>query len=303
MFRVNSATLFLTYPQCPIPKEDAISILQTIFPQIKDYIVAEERHQNGDKHLHVYLKLEEKGNWKTTTFADLTYENITYHGNYQGCRSTKNVIKYCTKDENYISNLDVNEIICKRASHKRILAKHLIDKTKNLVEVVKENPELLFEYSKLKQNLIEFRRDELDVRQSLPDFLPNPLGWLLSSKISAKRRHFWIYSRQPNKGKTFHFAKPLSTLYKCLVQSGDYTYWNLSGQEDCLIMDEYNHASIKYSHLNAMADGTYGFRIFKGGLMQLPHLLLIVLSNQSIDDLYPIMTNLIKERFNEYEIL
>lgn len=304
-YRIHSGKLFLTYPQCPIPKEDAISIIFYIFTEenIDEYIIAEEEHKNGDKHLHVYLKLKVQNTYTNPSFADLSYNNEWYHGNYQGCRSEKNVIKYCSKEENYLSNFDVGARIQKKNSHKRVLADALINKKINLVQAVQEEPELLFGYKKLKADLFEYFKDEQDRREAFPDWIPNPWGKVMSSKISQKRRHYWIFSRQPNKGKTFLFAKPLERKYRCLVQSGDFSYWNVSGQEETIILDEYNNASLKYYILNCMADGTFAYRVFMGGLVRLHDPLIIILSNQCINDLYPNMNLLLHERFIEIELI
>lgn len=303
VYQINSARLFLTYPQCPIPKEDAWSILVLIFPDIMEYIIASERHANGDLHLHIYLKLNDTFRSRDSRFADLFYENVLYHGNYQGCRSEKNVIKYCTKEEDYLSNFDINDRLFKQQRHKRILGDGLISKKITLVDCVKEHPEMIFGYKKLKQDLEEYFLDEQDKRGPLPTFLPNPWGKMLSSTIQGKRRHLWIFSRAPNKGKTYLFAKPLFKAYRSCLQCGDFTYWNINGQEELVIIDEYNNAKLKYSELNSICDGTFGYRVFMHGVRLLNDPLICILSNQSISDLYPFMNTLLYERFNEIEIL
>lgn len=305
-YRVHSTKLFLTYPQCPLDKKLALDLLLDIFKnrKMEEYVVAEEKHENGDPHLHVYISFEKDDvTYTNSNFADLVYNNIRYHGNYQGCRSMKNVVKYCTKKDNYLSNFDVNYALDQTKLKKRRLATKLINKEINLVEAVQEEPELLFGYKKLKTDLFEFFKDEQDKRTSLPPWLPNPWGKIISSKISNKRRHYWIFSRQPDKGKTFLFAQPLAREYRCLLVSGDYTYWNISGQEEAIILDEYNAAKLKYHELNAMCDGTYGYRVFQAGIQTLNMPLIIVLSNQSILDLYPFMNTLLYARFKEIELI
>lgn len=144
---------------------------------------------------------------------------------------------------------------------------------------------------------------EKDTRASLPVWLPNPWGKLLNSSLQAKKRHFWIFSRQPNLGKTFYFAKPLVKNYKCVLINGDFTYWNVKASDECLVLDEYNSAKLKYDTLNSMCDGTFTYRrIYNSGL-QLIDPLILVLSNQSISDLYPHMNFLLYERFIEIELV
>lgn len=99
-FRLNARQLFLTYPKCDIPPEEALSLLQDRIP-IKDYIIAQETHQDGSLHLHCYLYLDRKVNVRDPSSLDLR----CHHGNYQTCRSRAAVMKYVKKDGHYITNL------------------------------------------------------------------------------------------------------------------------------------------------------------------------------------------------------
>lgn len=104
-FRLQSQTLFLTYSQCPLPKEHVLETLQSLL-RIRDYIVAEERHADGNSHIHCYLKLLEKSNTRDPTFLDLEgLEGEIFHPNIQSVRSPTQVQKYCTKEGNYLTNL------------------------------------------------------------------------------------------------------------------------------------------------------------------------------------------------------
>ena len=142
-----------------------------------------------------------------------------------------------------------------------------------------------------------------DNRASLPMFLGNPWSLILPSKIVGKRRHYWIYSRQPNVGKTTKFAKPLSEGFRARLLVGDTTYLGVESGDECLIFDEYNSQIFKYPTLNAMCDGTYTYRRFYRKPIGLKDPLIIILSNQSIRDLYPIRYDLIEARFIEHEIV
>lgn len=69
---------------------------------IIDYIIAEEPHKDGTPHLHMYIKTSEPYDSRDCHCLDI-YNN---HGKYEGCRSMKKVIKYCTKELNFITNLN-----------------------------------------------------------------------------------------------------------------------------------------------------------------------------------------------------
>lgn len=303
-YELNTKQLFLTYPQCSIPKEDAYRYLEEILApyNVQKILVAHEHHKNGTDHLHVYIQLERPYRTRDSTSLDLKVVPFPVaHGNYQGCRSAKNVVKYCTKEDNYLANFDIPSLLSKKSSHsvlgKRILA------GESLIDIVKEEPQLLFRYASIKSSIDMFMRDEAMQRESIPAFLPNPWGRVLFGRRQRKKRHYWIFSRAPNKGKTTLFALPLCEQYRFYLKACDFSYWNIRRDDEGIIIDEYNTAALKWSVLNQLCDGTYEFRVFQGGLQKLVKPLIIVLSNQSISDLYPHMNNLLYERFNEIEIV
>lgn len=119
-FRLNAKTLFLTYPQCPIAPIDVlnylIQILESSSTKIQDYIIAQEEHKDTGLHIHAYLTLDKKINIRKPTYFDLEDETGTYHGNYQGARDNTAVIKYVTKDGNYVSSYPDSYIEAQRAA-------------------------------------------------------------------------------------------------------------------------------------------------------------------------------------------
>lgn len=105
-FRIRTSQLFLTYPKCDVTKEEAYQFLDALF-RPKRLLVAHELHQDGSNHLHAYVHLENQREFISCNFADINQ----YHGSYESCRSPKKVIKYCTKEANYISSFDVREML------------------------------------------------------------------------------------------------------------------------------------------------------------------------------------------------
>lgn len=302
-YRIRTHKLFLTYPQCDVPLNDIYQHLFNTFQPLH-LLVAHELHANGDLHRHCYL--EKQGSedaWSFTSpgFADLP---SGHHGNYQAVRSDKNVLKYCIKKDDYICDpgFDVDGRIKAKKSHKKYIGEELLLKKRSLAEVVMANPELIYDYDKLRKNLGLLKNDLDDIRLSLPVFLPNPWSRCFPSRRNSKRRHYWIYSREPNVGKTTKFLLPLAQDYRVHIKTSEYVYWNLRGSEECIALDEYNSATLKFHQLNSLADGTFDFRIFHGGLLRLDNPLIIICSNQSISDLYPIKNELLLARFNEFEV-
>lgn len=66
-----------------------------------------ELHQSGESHLHCFLLLPQPLVVNDPAFWDLSEPPVSYHGNYRSCRNNSAVKKYCTKEDNYISNMDL----------------------------------------------------------------------------------------------------------------------------------------------------------------------------------------------------
>jgi len=95
-FRFQAQTIFLTYAQCTLTKEELLEKLNLLF-EIKDYCIALELHSDGHPHLHAFLKLERKIHKRTPDFADID----GYHPNITAPRSIKAVITYIKKVNHY----------------------------------------------------------------------------------------------------------------------------------------------------------------------------------------------------------
>ncbi|AAF63746.1 replicase AC1 [Bhendi yellow vein mosaic virus] len=101
-FVINSKNYFLTYPQCSLNKEEALSQLQNIqTPTNKKYIkICSELHENGEPHLHVLIQFEGKYKCQNQRFFDLVATNRSahFHPNIQGAKSSSDVKSYIDKD-------------------------------------------------------------------------------------------------------------------------------------------------------------------------------------------------------------
>lgn len=293
MFRLRGKKLFLTYPQCDASKETMLQHFKDLFgANLINYVVACELHKDGHKHIHAFIDLGTPISTTKSNYCDVG----GFHGNYQAVRSEKNVLQYCTKENDWTSNMDIESLLKQKKHVKREVAK-LIQQGKELKEIVDDFPEVIWDYSKLKANVDLWKKDQGDGREPLPYFLPNPWGLVLISKRKAKKRHLWIWSEQPNLGKTTKFGIPLLESYNGYLKGGDFTYWSIRGDEEFVILDDYNTPGLKWNFLNQMCDGTAEYRIFMGGIKKLPNPLIIVLSNRSIIDLYPNMHIFLEERF------
>lgn len=99
-YRLACKHLFLTYPQCPLSKEEGLELLRPILlPFDPSYVcIASELHEDGNSHLHVLALLRRKLNTRNARYFDLG----AYHGNYQAARNPSDVRDYVTKDGNFL---------------------------------------------------------------------------------------------------------------------------------------------------------------------------------------------------------
>nr|QTE03368.1 MAG: replication-associated protein [Grus japonensis CRESS-DNA-virus sp.] len=103
-FELNAKGLFLTYPQCSIQPQEALDLLREICQKkkrtVEEYLIATEKHQDGNDHLHCWIKMD-----KAIFVRDaLLFDLKGHHGNYQGARNSTRIKTYCAKEGNYIAD-------------------------------------------------------------------------------------------------------------------------------------------------------------------------------------------------------
>ncbi|AAF82373.1 rep protein [Tomato leaf curl Sri Lanka virus] len=101
-FQIFAKNYFLTYPQCSLTKEEALSQLQNLnTPTNKLFIrICRELHDNGEPHLHVLIQFEGKFKCQNNRFFDLVSptRSAHFHPNIQGAKSSSDVKSYMEKD-------------------------------------------------------------------------------------------------------------------------------------------------------------------------------------------------------------
>ncbi|AEA76834.1 Rep [Chilli leaf curl virus-India [India/Pataudi/2007]] len=105
-FQIYAKNYFLTYPQCSLTKEEALSQLQNLStPTNKLFIrVSRELHENGEPHLHVLIQFEGKFKCQNNRFFDLVSPTrpAHFHPNIQGAKSSSDVKAYVEKNGDFI---------------------------------------------------------------------------------------------------------------------------------------------------------------------------------------------------------
>ncbi len=108
-FRLRGKKLYLTYAQLDrnieFIKEEALNQLKDKLKSIKEYIIAEEKHQDGVIHIHCFFQLNIKIDISDSDYFDLIFNSKVYHGNYQIGKKKAAIIEYIVKECNYITNI------------------------------------------------------------------------------------------------------------------------------------------------------------------------------------------------------
>ena len=113
-FLLQTKEIFLTYSQSG--KLELEFVINTLSQKlnawtIKDFLLSKELHEDGNPHIHVYLKTLRRTHIENPSYFDIEFEENIFHPNIQPARKVTNVINYILKfviskhDENlYFSN-------------------------------------------------------------------------------------------------------------------------------------------------------------------------------------------------------
>lgn len=238
---------FLTWPQCPITKEDALSILKSNgLPEIQEYVIAEEKHKDGSPHLYAFIKLSKKMRFSQISSK---FDLLEYHGNYQSAKSWNAVKEYCKKDGDYIANFDVEAAKNKQA--KKIKPEDLLRDPLELLEEGTLNAMALNNFIK-NRDIYKMLLNQKRLREIPQDI--------------EKKRHHWIYG-ESNCGKTTYIRSKMMADPEDWFQIPYNDDWKGYNGQRNLYADEYK-GQLTIQQVNRICDG--GAKVnTKGGSAQL----------------------------------
>ena len=294
--KMDGMSVFLTYPQCPETKESLLDFLHTR-GTISKCVIARELHEDGNPHLHAYVNFENRIKRVVTRYFDFN----EYHPNIDTkIRSVNAVRKYIEKDGDFIDiNMDAKEKWEKERTHKKVIGQRLLSGEK-LHEVVKDVPDLIFDYGTLQRNLDLYRTDVSRDKPKCLEYIPNP--WDIAMPIiEGKQKHYWVWSDKPNLGKTTKFLQPIATQFNCTWYNYEEKFQDVYSDSQFLLMDEYSSAHLKVTQLNQMCDGTYLYPR-KGGAPTCGKFTLLICGNKHPNEIYPNTYQYISARFNVIEL-
>ncbi len=325
--RVQAKKYFLTFPQCTVGKQLALTRLLFKYPKAKWIIVAEEKHKDGTPHLHVAF-------WLSSTVRSSRSDQWDFiagkHGNYQVMRDPYRVVKYVTKENNFMCyQIDVPSWLkahkTKTSASFQLVAK-LMQDGQSIEELdsvypgmVANNLQKLQKYDKFlvrkKRKLAKKEKEKwkpIDVSAVTQDFRLLALwlnGNLNGTARTFKKKQLWLWGPS-NSGKTT-LALKLSKYFRMYMVPLDCrTLDDYEDSEyDLIVLDEFKgQKSITW--MNGFVQGGHFpvSRRYASTLKTVNHPV-IVLSNYSIAEAYervafnhPERLDSLKNRFYECKV-
>lgn len=323
--RLNSQAFILTFPQNATPKEIALErILAHPWPVSLEWtIVSEEKHESGDPHLHAVVKFKEALRTRDTALFDFICQK---HGNYQGCRSVKESVKYVTKKGDYVtSGVSVEDFLSDQKSGKISgkIATMLMD-GKNLEEInTFDSGYFLMNKRKIEDYQSWIVKRKCQVKKPwIPFTLESMQGIPLSTKKIMKWINKNLLVERPYGSKDLYIhGKTMLGKTSLTIALGKYfrTYllpsddWNdlyTDEEYDLAIIDEF-HGNKQLQFMHQWCQGAPQSLKRRGiaPVIKNKHLPTIIISNYSLEDCYkhvyeknPINLDPLKRRLKIVEV-
>lgn len=295
-FRMQSKNYSLTFPKCDTSKADAAARIAGKWPE-GDYVIAQEKHEDGSLHLHIYLKFP-----RTQSVSDPRYFDFIggQHGDYEVTKSVRDWVTYITKEdtEALIKGVDVEAIRRKKAPMNQTVAE-LIHQGKTLEEIDAEhkgyvmiNKRKLEEYGAWVR-ILKSRKEKEEFIP--PDFTKltgtnRKIGQWITENIRSSRPfkapQLFLYG-PPDHGKTTlirSLEKSLSVYHIPLME--DFYDGYEDGAYDLAVLDEFRgHKQIQW--LNQWLDGqTMSLRKKGSQYLKSQNIPTIILSNYPLEKCY-----------------
>lgn len=261
-FYFKQKSVFLTYPHTekgtPINKYDlGLYLYDNLKASIT--VVCEEKHQDGNPHLHGWIEWENE--FYTSNYRVFDYKDHHPHiGSMKNkLKNTRNnVLSYMLKQDTHLFTRGINIEEWKYSSTNKIkyICQDLISGNVELPEMVDKNPNLLMNYTKLKTNLASYKLDKAPHT--------NPF---------RTQENLWIYS-PPGTGKTYYATH----LYPSFYLKPQSKWWDGYTGQPVVILDDYDDPRLSH-YIKIWADNYNTVGEIKNGSINLNYNVFIITSN------------------------
>jgi len=298
--RLRAKKWFLTYPQCPLPRQEAIENLLRQFPPVEWYIVSEETHKDGSPHLHIAVSFQQEFSSRDMKAFD---KICGQHGNYQPMKNQRKCVEYVTKDGRFTAHgIDPESILMKKNGKTGVIAK-LIAEGKTMKDIFEVEPGFVLMHKRKIEELQSWmqRRKEKEMKKEWQPFSPEDIQDLSTSgeqeialwlnknlKVPREFKQKQLYIWGPaNMGKTSLINKLAEFLNVYYVPRDEDFYDDYEdGIYDLIVFDEFTNLK-KMQWLNQVLDGQSMYLRKKGGqVLKKDNLPVIILSNYSVEQNY-----------------
>jgi|SRR5579875_835057 len=105
--RLYAKRFFLTYSQVPEGLTPEILLLKLQSKaEFSQYVIGEERHEDGGKHFHAVLLLKKRKDVRTNATFNIEFEGAEYHSNCQRVTNLNLCVKYVCKGKKVTTNIE-----------------------------------------------------------------------------------------------------------------------------------------------------------------------------------------------------
>ena len=303
-FRLSTSKLALTYPQCDADKDQVLARIHDCFGRtLKWAIVATENHQDGNKHLHVGIKLERRRDIRSSNMLD---DLAGSHGNYQNMRDQYDWVRYIVKDGDFVSyGIDVQQFLerkKRRLGEVAFKVAKMVKAGKKLGDIDAEHPGFVMKNMDKIQKYIEWASEEehLKCKEAWePIAIENGMDPFEKSiaqycnEIPKKKKfgtpHLFIYGPS-GVGKT-SLVRWLELYFRVYHVPIDEDFYDLYNDQnyDLIVLDEFRSQK-KLQWMNSFLGGSTQVLRKKGAqVVKRKNLPVIILSNFSLRECYSLV--------------
>lgn len=258
---------FLTYPKCNLDLLRFkglldIVVLNTFSALVSKYMICKELHKDGDLHIHASMRLSKRIRFQPRMF-DIESDGKVFAGHYQIVRNWKASLFYCTKENNFITNVNLYENnVRKVKTYSKINSLILNNDLHNLVQKGKIP---ISQFSALSKTKLMFLSTD-PARERI-----------------LKRRCYWIYG-DPGIGKSYLVRSAFPNVFVKPIGK----WWDNYNMETEVLIEDFDKETCNLQELKLWSDqyGDINCEI-KGGMIIPNYNVLIITSNYCIDYCFP----------------
>ncbi|AUM61775.1 Rep [uncultured virus] len=308
-FRVRGKYLALTYPKCTVPIKEVFLNIQHKVPTATFVKVVREKHEDGSPHFHAIIQNSHVMDIKNQAWFDIR----NHHPNIQRVNDAEAWNRYLDKDKEEPDFQEMSAGVFESVGMKKIKKtreKNALYLKTSVRELVDSGEIPLIQLPLLKK-AIDFYHKESQIfnkQKKLP--LPEELEFCFEPAdsgamemkykvdLAKKRCHLWVTS-PPDYGKTT-WARFLLKTFRAEVFNPFNNQTEISRDTQIYIMDEITEKTKPdMALLDTICDGLGYVNAKYQGFTMDHKVLVIILSNKSLEELYPMEDNApVNARFN-----